>query len=114
VGYGHLLLSSEYPSFRQNNIPEICDVWIFEEHRKKGMATRLIAHLEQLAKQQGYDVAGLGVGLYRDYGSAQRLYFWLGYKPDGFGITYKHNAVIPGEAYPVDDDLLLWLTKSLS
>lgn len=113
VGYGSLLPSSEYPPFRKNKIPEIHDVWIYEKDRKKGIATLLIAHLEQLAKQEGYTGIGIGVGLYRDYGAAQRLYFRLGYKPDGEGITYKHAAVIPGEKYPVDDDLILWLTKSL-
>lgn len=114
VGYGNLLPSSEYPHFKQNGIPEINDVWVYEESRAKGIATALIAHLEQLAKQEGYASIGIGVGLYRDYGAAQRLYFRLGYKPDGNGITYKHIAVIPGEKYPIDDDLILWLTKHLS
>lgn len=114
VGYGNLLPSSEYPHFKQNGIPEINDVWVYEESRKKGIATALIAHLEQLAKQEGYAAIGIGVGLYRDYGAAQRLYFRLGYQPDGEGITYKHAAVIPGEKYPIDDDLILWLTKHLA
>ena len=113
VGYGNLFLASEYPHFRKNKIPEINDVWVYEESRKKGIATSLIAHLEQLAKQEGYTAIGIGVGLYRDYGAAQRLYFQLGYKPDGEGITYKHTAVVPGEKYSVDDDLILWLTKGL-
>ena len=114
VGYGNLLRSSEYPHFKQNGIPEINDVWVYEESRKKGIATALIDHLEQLAKQEGYTVIGIGVGLYQDYGAAQRLYFRLGYKPDGEGITYKHTAVMPGEKYPIDDELILWLTKHLS
>lgn len=114
VGYGNLLSFSEYSHFKQNRIPEINDVWVYEESRKKGIATALIAHLERLAKQKGYAAVGIGVGLYRDYGTAQRLYFRLGYQPDGEGITYKHTAVIPGEKYPIDDDLILWLTKPFS
>ena len=113
VGYGNLLPSSEYLNFRQNKIPEINDVWVYEESRKKGIATALIAHLEQLAKQRGHTTIGIGVGLYRDYGAAQRLYFRLGYQPDGEGITYKHITVVPGEKYAVDDDLILWLTRRL-
>ncbi len=113
VGYGNLLPSSEYPHFKKNRTPEINDVWIYEESRKKGIATALIAHLEQLAKQKGHTTIGIGVGLYRDYGAAQRLYFRLGYQPDGEGITYKHIAVVPGEKYAVDDHLILWLTKRL-
>lgn len=114
VGYGSLLRASEYLHFRHNKIPEINDIWVYEESRKKGIATTLIAHLEHLAKQEGYTTIGIGVGLYRDYGAAQRLYFRLGYAPDGEGITYKHTAVVPGEKYAVDDDLILWLTKPLS
>jgi len=37
----------------------------------------------------------------------------MGYQPDGNGITYKGAWVVPGEQYPVDDDLLFWLTKTL-
>jgi len=114
VGYGNLLPFSECPHFKKNRIPEINDVWVYENSRKKGIATALITHFEQLAKQEGYTAVGIGVGLYRDYGAAQRLYFRLGYKPDGEGITYKHTAVIPGNKYPVDDDLILWLAKDLS
>ncbi len=113
AGYGHLLFDSEYLPFKNSRIPEICDLWIFEEEREQGIGTALIAHLEQLAISRGYAQVGIGVGLYRDYGPAQRLYFHLGYQPDGEGITYKHRAVIPGEAYPIDDDLILWLIKDL-
>src|SRR3990170_7152178 len=75
IGYGHLLPYSEYPHFRNNSIPEINELWVYEDDRKKGVGTLLIGHLEQLAKHQGYDQIGIGVGLYRDYGPAQRLYF---------------------------------------
>ncbi|MGA8163600.1 MAG: hypothetical protein WB791_01080 [Waddliaceae bacterium] len=73
----------------------------------------LIKWLEDLANQEGYDQIGIGVGLYRDYGPAQKLYFQLGYVPDGNGITYKDQPTVPGQAYPLDDDLILWLMKPL-
>jgi chloramphenicol 3-O phosphotransferase len=113
VGYGNLLQHSEYPMFRKKNIPEINDVWIYEPHRKKGFATLLIQHLEESAQAKGHHHIGIGVGLYRDYGSAQKLYFRLGYVPDGEGITYKGQSTIPGQQYPLDDDLILWLLKTL-
>ena len=113
IGYGNLLLHSEYPTFRKNNIPEISDLWVFEGYRKQGVGSLLIGHLELVAQERKYTQVGLGVGLYRDYGSAQKLYFQLGYRPDGEGITYKYVPVIPGEKYPVDDDLILWLVKEL-
>ena len=113
MGYGHLLPHSEYPHFKNQNIPEINDVWIYEPYRKQGLGTLLISHLEQKAKELGYDQVGIGVGLYRDYGAAQKLYFQLDYTPNGEGITYKHLPVVPGDSYPVDDELILWLIKCL-
>lgn len=110
-GYGSLKLVSEYPRF--TDFPEISDVWVYEEFRGRGCATKLIAWLEALAKGKGYQQIGIGVGLYRDYGSAQKLYFHLGYCPDGYGITYKCQQTTPGETYLLDDELILWLTKPL-
>ena len=52
-------------------------------------------------------------GLYRDYGPAQQLYFQLGYIPEGNGITYKGQPTVAGQAYLLDDDLLLWMVKPL-
>ena len=111
VGYGSLLLQSEYPNF--SGMPEIHDVWVYEEFRKKGFATRLIQWLENLAKEKGYTKIGIGVGLYAEYGSAQKLYIRLGYVPDGYGITYKNELAIPGKSYPLDDELILWMKKDL-
>lgn len=109
LGYGSLLLKSEYPHFL--NTPEICDVWIHEKHRRRGLGRKLITWLEQLAQKQGYSEVGIGVGLYADYGPAQQLYFQLGFAPDGHGITYKCQPTTPGKPYPLDDDLILWLKK---
>jgi hypothetical protein len=56
-------------------------------------------------------VAGLGVGLYADYGPAQRMYILRGYVPEGRGITSKEQTVLPGHEVFVDNDLLLYLIK---
>jgi GNAT superfamily N-acetyltransferase len=112
-GYGSLLRSSEYFYFRENGIPEINAIWIDEQSRRQGLGKRLIEHLENLAREEGYNKIGIGVGLYKDYGPAQKLYFKMGYQPDGNGITYKGTWVVPGESHPVDDDLLIWLLKPL-
>lgn len=109
VGYGSLLRKSKY----FDSTPEIHDLWIAEEHRQKGLGKQLIAHFENQARTEGYRELGVGVGLYKDYGPAQKLYFHMGFQPDGNGITYACQPVKPGEKYPVDDDLILWLTKSL-
>ncbi|OJU79979.1 MAG: hypothetical protein BGO10_01400 [Chlamydia sp. 32-24] len=112
LGYGSLVFHSKYPHF--SSIPEINDVWIHEKHRKQGLGSLLINWLERLAKEKGYKEIGIGVGLYADYGSAQKLYFRLGYIPDGHGLTYKYQPTIPGKSYPLDDELILWLRKNLN
>lgn len=111
LGYGSLLRKPESPFFAQKNIPEINAIWIDEDHRRKGLGTALIKWLENLASQEGYNQIGIGVGLYRDYGPAQQLYFQLGYIPDGNGITYQGKPTVAGQSYPLDDDLILWLVK---
>ncbi len=113
LGYGSLLRKSEYPFFLNSHIPEINAIWIDEEHRRKGLGTALIKWIENLAIEEGHDRIGIGVGLYRDYGPAQQLYFQLGYIPDGNGITYKGQATEPGQTYLLDDDLIFWLMKRL-
>jgi len=113
IGYASLLRYSKYPPFREGNIPEINDLWIKDTYRRQGLAKKLIAFLERTARSEDYLQIGIGVGLYHDYGVAQSLYCRLGYVPDSKGITYKNVQVIPGESYPVDDDLVLWFIKSL-
>jgi len=113
LGYGSLLRKPECPFFAQRNIPEINAIWIDEDHRGQGFGTALIKWLEKLASQEGYQQIGIGVGLYGDYGPAQKLYFQLGYVPDGNGITYKGQSTVAGQTYPLDDDLILWLVKTL-
>lgn len=113
IGYASLVHISECPSFRQNGIPEINDVWIAQKWRKQGFGKRLIQHLEQSARLENYEKIGLGVGLYADYGAAQKLYIQLGYMPDGCGITYNYQTTIPGVSYPLDDALILWMTKHI-
>lgn len=114
LGYGSLLRQGECPFFLGQQIPEINAIWIDESHRRQGLAKALIRWLENLAAQEGYEQIGIGVGLYRDYGPAQRLYFRLGYCPDGNGLTYKGKPAVAGQSYRLDDDLILWLTKPLN
>lgn len=113
IGYASLLYVSEYSSFKSAGIPEINDVWISEEWRNKGFGKMLIRYIEDSARKMGFEQIGIGVGLYADYGSAQKLYVHLGYSPDGRGITYQCQPTRPGESYPLDDELILWFTKDL-
>ncbi|MCB9385777.1 MAG: GNAT family N-acetyltransferase [Bryobacterales bacterium] len=113
VGYGSLVFQSAYEPFRRAKIPEIQDLVVAENFRGRGAGTMLIERLEDLAAGEGYTEIGLGVGLYGDYGRAQRLYTKLGYRPDGRGVAYRGEPVPAGSTVRLDDDLLLWLAKRL-
>jgi GNAT superfamily N-acetyltransferase len=113
VAYASLLWRSQHQPFAASGIPEIHDLVVAESHRRRGIASAMFAELEDRARRGGRRVIGLGVGLYADYGAAQRLYGRLGYAPDGVGVTYRNHPVAPGETVRLDDDLILWLTKTL-
>jgi len=113
LAYGSLVLESSYRPFAERGTPEISNLVVAEKVRRQGLATRLIASFETMARDAGRSEIGIGTGLYRDYGAAQRLYITLGYVPDGRGATYRGVAVKPGAFYPADDELVLWLSKPL-
>lgn len=113
VGFCTLKFNSRYQNFVQQNIPEISDMIVAPPFRQRGIARALVTHLEGVARQQGFTHIGIGVGLYADYGPAQRLYVNMGYVPDGKGVTYNYETITPAQAYPVDDDLVLWFTKAV-
>lgn len=112
AGCCHLIYESQNPHFLDNNIPEINDLNVFPEYRRKHIANRLFDELELIASNTS-NYIGLGVGLYRDYGNAQRMYTSRGYVMDGRGICYKNIPVKSGESVMVDDDLLIYLVKNL-
>ncbi len=112
-GYVTIKWKSDYQPFSDNNIPEISDLNVLPDFRKKGFGTMLIKQCENTAKDRGYAQIGLGVGMTADYGSAQRLYVQLGYVPDGNGIHYKCTVANYSETVIVDDDLVLYLQKTV-
>jgi GNAT superfamily N-acetyltransferase len=113
VGYGTLIWEPGYERFRAARIPEISNLGVDIKVRGQGVATAIIRHFESRVREAGRTMIGLGVGLYADYGPAQSLYFTLGYRPDGHGVTYAERPVSPGETVRLDDDLVLWLSKRL-
>jgi len=113
AGYVTLKWDSEYVSFNKKGIPEISDLNVLPKFRKQGIASQLFEVAEVEARKKSSTV-GVGVGLSVDYGNAQHLYVKRGYIPDGKGITYNYEPVPFGRTVPLDDDLVLWLTKDLT
>lgn len=112
IGYVTLKWISAYEPFRAQKIPEIKDLNVLPQFRNQGVASKLVNLAEDAARQRGKHV-GLSVGLTLDYGPAQRLYVKKGYLPDAQGVTYQYKTVPWSEWVQVDDDLVLWLVKTL-
>ena len=110
AGYITINWLSDYPPFRTENIPEIQDFNVLPPFRRQGLGSRLMDEAEQIVAQRAR-VVGIGVGLYVDYGTAQRMYARRGYFPDGRGLFFRGHFVKPGESVIVDDDLVLYFTK---
>jgi GNAT superfamily N-acetyltransferase len=112
VGYVTLVWRSHYPAFREENIPEIVDFNVLPHFRRQGIGTRLMDEAERRVAKAS-PVVGIGVGMTADYGSAQRMYVKSGYIPDGRGL-FSHEAPVQyGKTIPVDDDLVLYFTKTI-
>jgi GNAT superfamily N-acetyltransferase len=112
AGYVTLKWKSQYKPFANMHIPEICDLNLLPDFRNIGIGSQLLEQCERIAATKS-DIVGVGVGLYADYGAAQRLYVKRLYIPNGLGVTYNYHTVLAGKNYPIDDDLVLWFSKQL-
>ena len=112
AGYLTVKWKPEYPSFADAGIPEIQDLNVLPRYRRRGIATALMDGAEALVRERSSTV-GIGVGMYPDYGNAQRLYVLRGYVPDGCGLTYNCRVLATMESTVNDDDLVLYFTKRL-
>lgn len=112
AGYGCITWHSDYLPFRNGSVPEIQDLNVLPAHRRQGVGTALLDALEELIADRS-PVAGLGVGVYADYGSAMRLYVARGYQFDGGGLMSAGRPVEPGSLVRIDDSAVLMLTKQL-
>ncbi len=110
AGFVYIKWQADYPPFAEKGIPEIRDLRVLKEFRRRGIATALMDEAEKrIFKRSKF--AGLGVGLYADYGPAQQMYVRRGYVPDGRGLMYNNQPVNPGHDVFVDDELLLMFLK---
>lgn len=113
AGFCVLNFTPIYSLYRKMGFPELQDLNVLPEFRRRGLAGALIDHCEAAARSRGAGGVGISVGLTRDYGAAQRLYVKKGYVPDGFGVTYERESVAAHAMHRVDDNLCLMLYKTL-
>ena len=113
AGYVTLNWRPTYPPLAEAGLPEIADLNVLPDYRRRGIATALLDAAEQMAAER-FEEIGIGVGLHPGYNAAQRLYAMRGYIPDGLGVTYREWPVTEGEVVPFDDDLVLHWTKRLT
>ncbi len=113
IGYVAILWESNYAGFRQRGIPLVHQVAVAGPFRRQGIATLLMDAAEQLARDRGIPMLGITVGLFDEYGPAQRLYGRRGYIPDGRGACLGQRPLSKRTRVTMDDDLIMWLTKNL-
>jgi ribosomal protein S18 acetylase RimI-like enzyme len=110
AGYVTVRWTSPYEPF--DGMPEIQDFNVLPKFRRRGIGSALMDAAEALVAERS-PVVGIGVGLYPDYGQAQRMYVRRGYLPDGRGLIYDGRQVPPMETIRNDDSATLMFTKQL-
>ena len=113
AGAVYVYFSAQEGPFKGKGWPEIVDFGVLQKYQRKGIGNRMMDTAEQIASQHA-DTVCLGVGLCREYGTAQRMYVKRGYIPDGSGVWYQNKQCIQYETVcTIDDDLVLFLSKRL-
>ncbi len=114
AGYAAIVWESNYAGFRDCGIPLLHQILVAEPFRRQGVASQLMDAAEQLTRDRGLATLGITVGLFDEYGPAQRMYAQRGYVPDGRGACQGQQPLREGTEVTMDHDLILWLTKDLS
>ena len=112
AGYINVYPNAVYGAFAHKGYCEIVDFGVLEKYRRHGIGSKLMDVAESIAKEYA-DTVYLGVGLHSGYGSAQRMYVKRGYIPDGSGVWYRDAVCVPYTPCENDDDLVLYLSKTL-
>jgi len=113
IGFVAIVWESNYAGFQCRGIPLVHQIAVAGPFRRRGVATLLMDAAEQLARDRGVVTLGITVGLFDEYGPAQRLYGRRGYIPDGRGACQGQRPLSKGARVTMDHDLIMWLTKDL-
>jgi len=113
AGNVYLYFTANEGPFKGKGWPIIVDLGVLQKYQRKGIGQRLMEAAERIAAQRS-DTVCLGVGLCKEYGTAQRMYIKRGYIPDGSGVWYQDKQCVQYETvFTVDDDLVIYLYKKL-
>ena len=112
---GHITLQhvSHYPAFRKAGIPEIVDVWVQPEARRKGAGQKLLDAAITAAKKYQALAIGMGVGVTQEYGSAHILYGKNGFAPDGSGLWVMGRRAEEFDEVILSPEAILMWVKNL-
>jgi len=110
VGHVTIIWHPGYPPFAEKNIPEISDIQVRLEFRRRGIGSILMEEAEKRVFERS-DVAGIGFGISADYGPAQRMFVKRGYIPDGLGLFCNGQYIWEFSTVQVDD-CAIFLTKN--
>jgi GNAT superfamily N-acetyltransferase len=113
VGYVAIVWESNYAGFRSRDIPLVHQIAVGEPWRRRGVGTLLMDAVERVVGDRGIATLGITVGLFDEYGPAQRMYAGRGYIPDGRGACQGQRPLSKGVQVSMDHDLIIWLTKDL-
>lgn len=92
-------------------VPEMKLLWVYPQARRRGLGAAMTQHLEELARELGYDEVFLGVT--PDNPAAIPLYIGLDYTPTGEHRSAINMSVIDGEGVGTDDPIEAVYRKSL-
>lgn len=112
AGYVFIYYRCRWGALKNQGIPCVVDLVVFEDYRQKGIGMALMDAAEKIAAKYSEWVY-LDVCLNSDYGPAQRLYIKRGYMPDGRGVYYEEEVCEINAECKNDDELTLCLVKHL-
>ena len=108
VGHAHIAWAGTHLG-----LPEIQDVFVLPERRRRGIGAQLTLAAEEEARARGWDSISLSVSQ-QGNAAATLLYAKLGYVDAGVEPV-RVSGVITLRGRPVEvDDILVYLAKSLS
>ncbi len=112
AGYVFLYYECKWGGLKNQGLPSVVDLIVFEAYRRKGIATALMDFAEREARSINSKIY-LDVCLNSEYGPAQCFYIRRGYVPDGAGVYYEQEVLSINSPCFNDDELTLCLVKKL-